>query len=149
MFGLLKKDREKKLAKERTKKAKKTAERIDRNSMAVMKRVMKETEEIRRQDAIFEACYPIYQKGEEARKAGNLATAISYFEQARRGGYVVPALYESYAMTYRKMNDIPKEIAIIEEGIRELTKINGKVGDMSTGFRDLTERLEKAKAKLK
>ena len=134
--------------KKRAKSSKKLAKRILKQSEDVVKRINKETEPQRKWDAIFEACYPLWQKGEASRKAGDVYTAIGYYEQARQLGYTVPALYESYAMAYRKMGDIPNEIAIIEEGIERLTEINGKAGDMSTGLRTLNERLVKAKAKL-
>jgi len=149
LFGFFKRLREKREAKKRAKASKKLAQRIDRQSQAVLNRVMQQTQWVRDEHAIFEACYPLYLKGEEARKSGDAYTAIEFFEQARQRGYHVPALYESYAKAYRKMNDIPNEIAIIEEGIARLSDVNGIHGDMSTGIRNLSERLEKVKAKLK
>ena len=135
--------------KKTSKKATETAKRIERNSQKVVERVMKQTEPIRRENAIFEASYPLYMKGEDARKAGDIATALYYYDQAKKNGYKAPALWKSYAMAYRRLKDVTSEIAVLEEGIRELTKANGKIGDTSTGLRDLKEQLKKAKAKLK
>ncbi len=142
LFNLFKK-------KKRQAKSKKTAKHIEKQSEKVMRRVWKQTEPIRIQQAEFEAGYPLWRKGEAVRKAGDAYKAIDYYEEARMKGYVCPALYKSYAMAYRKLNKIPNEIAIIEEGIEQLKRVDGKYGDMSKGIHDLQERLEKAKSLLK
>ena len=138
MFGLGKKNN--------NAKSSKTAERILKNSEQVVHRVIANQAETRKQDLIFAANYPIWQKGEEARKAGDPLKAIAYYEEAKRNGYAVPALFKSYAMAYRKIGDVQKEISIIEEGITILSNIT--YGDMSTGLKDLKDRLIKARALL-
>lgn len=65
----------------------------------------------------FDRGYPYYQKGEQFRKAGDLYIAIEQFDEARYQGYDAPALYRSYAMTFRKMKAYDEEIAILEEGM--------------------------------
>lgn len=56
-----------------------------------------------------------WEKGEIARKEGKAYEAIEFFDKARYNGYEAPALYESYAITYRKLKDYDNEIDIIEE----------------------------------
>lgn len=98
-------------------------------------------------EAGFREGAPFWQKGEEKRKAGQYEDAIALYDQARNCGYLAPALYKSYAMTYRKMKDTTSEIEILTEGIARMKDANGKIGSFDTGIRDLTEQLKKAKQK--
>ena len=93
-------------------------------------------------DAGYKAGYPLWEKGEVERKAGNYQEAIDLFDQARNVGYFAPALYKSYAMTYRKLKDKESEIAILEEGI---ARFKSAKGNYETGLRDLREQLNKAR----
>lgn len=72
-------------------------------------------------DKGFQSGFKFWEKGEVARKEGNLDTALSFFDKARYNGYDAPALYESYAMTYRQLKDYDNEIVILEE-LRRFTK---------------------------
>lgn len=98
-------------------------------------------------DAGFNVGYPLWQRGEKARKEGDIEKAISFYDQARNNGYFAPALYKSYAMAYRKLKDLDSEIEILEEGIARFKA--AKSGNYETGLRDLRNQLEKAKAKRK
>lgn len=66
-------------------------------------------------DRGFDAGFPLYERGEELRKAGNEVAAIELYDKARYVGYDAQALYEAYAKAYRKLKDYDNEIAIIEE----------------------------------
>ena len=61
-----------------------------------------------------------YFEGEDLRKAGNLEEALAKFDAAAGKGYVAPALYESFALVYRKQREYQKEIDIIDLGIERL-----------------------------
>ena len=56
--------------------------------------------------------------------------AIRLFDLARYNGYEAPALYDSYAKTYRSMKDYVNEIEIIEEFLKR--KTYGKEGVFRT-----------------
>ena len=96
-------------------------------------------------DAGFKAGSPLWQKGEEQRKAGHYEAAIALYDEARNCGYLAPALYKSYSMAYRKLKDKDGEVEILTEGLARLQAANGKVANFTTGIRDLTELLKKAK----
>ena len=96
-------------------------------------------------DSGYKEGYPLWKKGEEKRKAGQYEDAIALFDQARNCGYLAPALYKSYAMTYRKLKDKDSEIEMLSEGIARMRATNEKIGNFDTGIRDLTEQLKKAK----
>ena len=98
-------------------------------------------------DAGFKAGYPLWERGEKERKAGNIEKAISLYNEARNKGYFAPALYKSYAMAYRKIKDLDSEIEMLEEGISRFE--SAKSGNYETGIRDLKSQLAKAKAKRK
>ena len=100
-------------------------------------------------DEGFKAGYPLWEKGEAERKKGNPEKAINYYDDARNKGYLAPALYKSYAMTYRNLKDVESEMEILKEGIDRMKAVNGKEGNFSTGIRDLTEQLKKAKEKMR
>ena len=55
--------------------------------------------------------------GENVRKNGKIEEAIQMFDMARECGYDAPALYESYAIAYRKLKDYSNEIVILDEAI--------------------------------
>lgn len=78
----------------------------------------------------FDQGFPYYEKGESLRKAGNIEEAIELYDKARFFGYEAPALYNSYAMAYRKLKDYDNEIAILDEGIEREAAQDRKVGRM-------------------
>ena len=71
-------------------------------------------------DKGFKMGFPHWEKGEEERKNGNLELAIELFDKARLNGYAAPALYNSYALTYRSLKDYCNEIVILDEGIARI-----------------------------
>lgn len=83
-----------------------------------------------------------WEKGDKERKAGNLEEAIKLFDIARYNGYNAPALYTSYAMTYRKLKDYDNEIAIIDEAIERLQ--SEKINVNETRIMEFKERRAKA-----
>ncbi|UOE53528.1 GIY-YIG nuclease family protein [Cytobacillus oceanisediminis] len=93
-------------------------------------------------DKGFDKGFPFWEKGEAERKAGNLEGAIELFDKARYNGYNAPALYRSYAMTYRKLKDYDNEIAIIDEAFERLRSEERNISE--THFIDLNERRSKA-----
>lgn len=68
----------------------------------------------------FDEGKPYWDEGDRERKNGNFERAIELFDIARYNGYNAPALYNSYAMAYRKLKDFDNEIAIIDEAIERL-----------------------------
>lgn len=72
-------------------------------------------------DKGFDRGMPYWEKGDKERKAGNLERAIELFDIARYNGYNAPALYRSYAMTYRKLKDYENEALIIDEAIERFS----------------------------
>lgn len=79
------------------------------------------------EDKGFRDGYAFWERGEEKRKNGELMEAIELFDMARYHGYCYPALYESYAITYQKLNDLDNVIVIMEEALsREPYGKNGK-----------------------
>lgn len=88
---------------------------------AVHSRVpMKEIRNTENWDKGFDMGFPHWRKGEIERKSGNFDLAIKLFDKARLNGYLAPALYDSYAMTYRQLMDYGNEIAILDEGIARI-----------------------------
>ncbi len=65
-----------------------------------------------------------WEKGDRERKDSNLERAIELFDEARYNGYDALCLYDSYAMTYRKLKDYDNEIAVIDEAIERFEKNN-------------------------
>lgn len=61
------------------------------------------------------------------KKKGNIEKAISLFDKARYYGYEAPALYNSYAMAYRKLKDYDNEIAILDEAIKRFSEGNNEI----------------------
>ena len=88
----------------------------------------------------FDEGYEFWFKGDKIRKEGNLHEAIRLFDKARYNGYLAPALYRSYAMTYRSLKDYDNEIEILKEGIKRLCEDGGDTAALS-----LETRLSKAK----
>lgn len=86
----------------------------------------------------YEQGKPFWDEGEIERKAVRLDKAIELFDKARYNGYDAPALYRSYAMTYRKLKDYDNEIAIIDEAIERNQDANNHT------IRELKERRIKA-----
>ncbi|USK63434.1 GIY-YIG nuclease family protein [Peribacillus frigoritolerans] len=89
----------------------------------------------------FDEGMPYWEKGDKERKTGNLERAIELFDKARYNGYNAPALYRSYAMTYRKLKNYDNEIAIIDEALERLRSEKINVNEM-----ELKERRAKALA---
>jgi DNA polymerase III epsilon subunit family exonuclease len=75
----------------------------------------------------FSAGFQYWEKGEIARKEGKTDEAIALFDKARYNGYEAPALYQSYAITYRHLKDYDNEIEIIEEFLARDKSGNGGV----------------------
>ncbi|WP_340398415.1 GIY-YIG nuclease family protein [Paenibacillus sp. FSL H8-0079] len=65
----------------------------------------------------FDEGFSYWEEGEIERKKGRLEKAIELFDIARYNGYNAPALYKSYAMSYRKLKDYDNEIAILSEAL--------------------------------
>ncbi len=65
----------------------------------------------------FQSALACWDRGEVARKNGNIEEAIRLFDEARRLGLTYPYVYISYAKIYRKQKDYEKEIAVLEEAI--------------------------------
>ena len=65
----------------------------------------------------YDEGYPLWEKGDNLRKEGNVEEAIKLFDQARYNGYDAPVLYDSYAIVYHKLKDYANEIDILDEGI--------------------------------
>lgn len=82
---------------------------------------LNEIKNLNDRDAGYDAGYKYWEQGEEERKQGNIDKAIEFFDKARFNGYSEYALYNSYAMAYRKKKDLDNEIAILEEGIERFT----------------------------
>ncbi|MEI4770952.1 GIY-YIG nuclease family protein [Psychrobacillus sp. FJAT-51614] len=90
----------------------------------------------------FDGGMPYWEEGDKERKAGNLERAIELFDIARYNGYNAPALYRSYAMTYRKLKDYDNEIAIIDEAIERLRSEKMNINEIHN--MELKERRAKA-----
>lgn len=95
-------------------------------------------------DKGFDEGMPFWEKGEKERKAGNLEQAIELFDIARYNGYNAPALYKSYAITYRKLKDYDNEISIIDEAIDRIQ--SEKINVNQNFVMELKERRAKALA---
>ncbi|WP_077210730.1 GIY-YIG nuclease family protein [Bacillus dakarensis] len=78
----------------------------------------------------FDEGKPYWDDGDKERKDGNLERAIELFDIARYKGYNAPALYNSYAMAYRKLKDYDNEIAIIDEAIERLHSEENKTNEV-------------------
>lgn len=74
----------------------------------------------------FDEGFPYWEVGEKERKGGNLERAIELFDIARYNGYNAPALYKSYAMSFRKLKDYDNEIAILDEAIERFQSMEFK-----------------------
>lgn len=75
----------------------------------------------------FEKGFSFYEEGEYERKAGNISNSIYLFDIARSKGYRSPALYQSYALAYRKIKDFENEILILQEGIERDERYRGSL----------------------
>ena len=95
----------------------------------------------------FDDGYDFWEQGEVERKAGNIEKAIELYDKARYNGYLAPALYKSYVMAYKKLNDIDNQIAILDEAIERLDGAIGNSPDVIPKFeeqrRKLIEKLNK------
>lgn len=56
-----------------------------------------------------------YAQGDALKRIGNLEDALLLYNKARYYGYNVPALYESYAVTFRKLGRFQDEVDILDE----------------------------------
>ncbi len=96
----------------------------------------------------FKEGYPHYKIGEQYRKAGDLYGAINEYDTARALGYNAPALYNSYAMVFRKFKDYQDEVDILEEGIARNKQEEGFPQDgLCARLARVRELLEKEQAK--
>lgn len=68
----------------------------------------------------FEEGYSFWELGDDKRRHGSVEESLEYFDLARIAGYLEPALYESYALAFRKIGAYDDEIAILDEGIDRL-----------------------------
>lgn len=68
----------------------------------------------------FKEGFSYYERGDVERKAGNIDKAIELYDAARYHGYNAPALYNAYAMAYRKVKDYENEITILDEAIERV-----------------------------
>lgn len=104
-------------------------------------------------DKGFDMGYPLREKGEEYRKAGDIHKAIDLYDKARYYGYSAPVLFESYAMAFHKLKDYDNEIDILDEGIEREGKLGIKIGRMVTrrnnAIKMLLRKREKEKNKEK
>jgi len=78
-------------------------------------------------DKGFDDGFPLWERGDELRKIGDTEKAIHLFDKARYNGYCAPALFESYAMSYRALKDYDNEIQILDEGIEREKEYGGNV----------------------
>ena len=68
-------------------------------------------------DDIYDQFYEMIENAEAERKLGNLQRAIEILDKARSTGCYGSGLYQSYALVYRKMNDLDNEIDVLNEAI--------------------------------
>lgn len=68
----------------------------------------------------FNEGFPLWERGDLERRKGSVEASIGYFDRARMAGYAEPALYESYALAFRKLGAYDDEIAILDEAIEQL-----------------------------
>ncbi len=101
------------------------------------------------EDKGFRDGYTYWERGEEKRKNGELEEAIKLFDMARYNGYCYPALYESYAITYQKLNDLDNVIVIMEEALsREPYGKSGKfLARRDKAIQQLFKKQEKERKK--
>lgn len=95
-------------------------------------------------DSLNDEGFQYWRQGDEARKLGNIQEALQLFDKARQAGYKCPAIYESYAMAYRKLKDYQSEISILEEAIRHF---NGPIAESFEYRRNRANNLLKTKVK--
>jgi len=67
-------------------------------------------------DKGFDEGIDICKKADRLRKDGDLTEALKLLDKARAVGYNAPALYNSYAMLFRKLKSYDDEITILREG---------------------------------
>lgn len=67
-------------------------------------------------DKGFDEGIDICKKADRLRKDGDLTEALKLLDKARAVGYNAPALYNSYAMLFRKLKCYDDEITILREG---------------------------------
>lgn len=77
-------------------------------------------------DLAWKTGYNYWQEGEKARKAGQLDEAIKLFDKARQNGYLAPAIFDSYAMAYRKLKKYENEISILDEAVERIPDKAGR-----------------------
>jgi len=84
----------------------------------------------------------LWYKGETLQKSGQLDEAIKLLDQARYQGYSAPALYNTYAVIYRKLKDYDNEIDILREAITRFRQ--AEFGGVTEKVLRYQERLDKA-----
>ncbi|MGN0689922.1 MAG: exonuclease domain-containing protein [Oscillospiraceae bacterium] len=89
-------------------------------------------------DSAYDMGYALFKEAEEIRKGKtDYLKAIELYDKSRETGFCTVGLYESYAMTYRKLKDYDNEIAILDEGLTRLK-------DRNENYTSLEERRNKA-----
>ena len=68
----------------------------------------------------FNEGFPLWERGDMERRKGSVEESIVLFDKARMAGYAEPALYESYALAFRKLGAYDDEVAILDEAIERL-----------------------------
>jgi hypothetical protein len=101
-----------------------------------------EIKNLNNDDKGFDEGFPFLEKADKLRKNGQIDEALNYLDEARYRGYNAPALYNSYAILFRKNKEYDDEIAILQEG---LTRVDNYGSSRSKVISKWTDRIEKAK----
>jgi len=97
-------------------------------------------------DKGFDDGFKYWELGDKKRISGDIEEAINLFDKARYYGYLAPALYNSYAMAFRKLKDHENEIAILDEGITRFQNTTNPINP--TVINKWKEQKKKATQKL-
>ncbi|MBP3885167.1 MAG: 3'-5' exoribonuclease [Olsenella sp.] len=92
----------------------------------------------------FDEGYSFWELGDDERRHGSVEDSLEYFDLARMAGYLEPALYESYALAFRKLGAYDDEIAILDEGIDRLGPDGRLVARRDKALQLLVRSREKA-----
>jgi len=76
-------------------------------------------------DKGFDEGFEFFEKADRLRKDGDLTEALKLLDEARFLGYNAPALYNSYAMLFKKLKCYDDEIAILREGLERTEDYGG------------------------
>lgn len=89
----------------------------------------------------YDEGYKLWEQGNQLRKDGNLLEALELLDKARSVGYDAPALYNSYAMLFRKLKCYDDEILILLEAKERNEKLGSSVATAVTKW---DERINRA-----